>query len=221
MLRRTLVLPGVGLLDGVLGAAFGAALALGIIWIVAAVAAQAPGQNELRLDIQRSAILRQLNEILPPSGPILNALARLDPLPSITGPSPNVAAPEPRIAHAPGVRLASAQRGPRARHRLRARNRGLGLGGRSRTGRDERARRGRRAGHDGRGRGQPSGSGGASDRLRPQRRRGSVARAGTPSALPEPRCRALPTARRRRSSAIPRTAPSTCSPRESAARRSC
>ena len=33
--------------------------------------------------------------LLPPSGPILNALARLDPLPSITGPSPDVAAPAP------------------------------------------------------------------------------------------------------------------------------
>jgi uncharacterized membrane protein required for colicin V production len=107
MLRRTLVLPGFGLLDGVLGAAFGAALGLGIIWIVAAVAAQAPGQSELRADIQRSAILRHLNEILPPSGAILNALARLDPLPSITGPSPGVGAPEPRIARAPGVRVAS------------------------------------------------------------------------------------------------------------------
>lgn len=107
MVRRTIVLPGIGVLDGVLGAAFGAVLGLGIIWIVAAVAAQAPGQGELRADIQRSAILRGLNAILPPSGPILNALARLDPLPSITGPSPGVAAPEPRIAHAPGVRLAS------------------------------------------------------------------------------------------------------------------
>jgi S1-C subfamily serine protease len=107
MLRRTLVLPGVGLLDGALGAALGAALALGIVWIVAAVAAQAPGQGHLRADIQRSAILSQLNELLPPSGPILNALARLDPLPSITGPSPGVAAPEPRIAHLPGVRAAS------------------------------------------------------------------------------------------------------------------
>jgi S1-C subfamily serine protease len=107
MLRRTLVLPGVGLLDGALGAALGAALALGIVWIVAAVAAQAPGQGHLRADIQRSAILSKLNELLPPSGPILNALARLDPLPSITGPSPGVAAPEPRIAHLPGVRAAS------------------------------------------------------------------------------------------------------------------
>jgi S1-C subfamily serine protease len=107
MLRRTIVLPGVGLLDGVLGAALGAALALGIVWIVAAVAAQAPGQTQLRNDIQRSTILSRLNELLPPSGPILNALSRLDPLPSITGPSPNVAPPEPRVARAPGVRAAS------------------------------------------------------------------------------------------------------------------
>jgi S1-C subfamily serine protease len=107
MLRRTIVIPGVGLLDGVLGAALGAALALGIVWIVAAVAAQTPGQRHLRADIQRSAILSKLNELLPPSGPILNALSRLDPLPSITGPSPNVAAPEPRIAHVAGVRAAS------------------------------------------------------------------------------------------------------------------
>lgn len=107
MVRRSVALSGIGLLDGVLGAAFGAALGLGIIWIVAAVAAQAPGQSELRADIQRSAILRELNELLPPSGPILNALSRLDPLPSITGPSPSVGAPEPAIARAPGVRRAS------------------------------------------------------------------------------------------------------------------
>lgn len=106
-LRRTLIIPGMGLLDGGLGAAFGAALGLGIIWIAAAVAAQTPGQSQLRADIQQSAILRRLNEILPPSGPVLNALARLDPLPSITGPSPDVAAPEPRVARAPGVRTAS------------------------------------------------------------------------------------------------------------------
>ncbi len=106
-LRRTLIIPGLGLFDGMLGALLGAALALGIVWIIAAVAAQTPGQHELRADIQRSAILRKLNAILPPSGPILNALARLDPLPSITGPSPDVAAPEPRIARDPGVRAAA------------------------------------------------------------------------------------------------------------------
>jgi len=107
MLRRTLIIPGLGILDGVLGALLGVALGLGIVWIVAAVAAQTPGQAQLRADIQRSVILRRLNNVLPPSGSILNALARLDPLPSITGPSPNVAAPEPALARAPGVKSAS------------------------------------------------------------------------------------------------------------------
>jgi S1-C subfamily serine protease len=106
-LKRTLIVPGIGLLDGVLGALLGAALALGIVWIVAAVAGQAPGEAQLRADIQHSAILRQLNEVLPPSGPILNALSRLDPLPSITGPSPDVAAPQPRVAGTPSLRRAS------------------------------------------------------------------------------------------------------------------
>ncbi len=83
------------------------ALALGIVWIVAAVVAQAPDETQLRNDVQRSAILRELNVLLPPSGPILNALARLDPLPSISGPSPDVAPPPPAIARTPGVRAAS------------------------------------------------------------------------------------------------------------------
>jgi S1-C subfamily serine protease len=106
-LRRTLIIPGMGMLDGLLGAALGAALGLGIVWIVAAVAAQTPGHDQLRADIQRSVILRELNQALPPSGRILNALARLDPLPSITGPSPDVAPPAPGIARAPGVAAAS------------------------------------------------------------------------------------------------------------------
>jgi S1-C subfamily serine protease len=106
-LRRTLLIPGMGLLDGVLGALLGVALALGVVWILAAVAGQAPGEAQLRADIQRSAILSRLNEVLPPSGPILNALSRLDPLPSITGPSPDVAPPQKRVARTPGVRRAA------------------------------------------------------------------------------------------------------------------
>jgi S1-C subfamily serine protease len=105
--RRTLIVPGFGLFDGLLGAALGAALGLGIVWIVAAVAAQTPGERQLRVDIQRSAILRELNQLLPPSGPILNALSRLDPLPQVAGPTPDVAPPLPRIGRAPGVRAAS------------------------------------------------------------------------------------------------------------------
>jgi S1-C subfamily serine protease len=106
-LRRLMIVPGMGMLDGLLGAVLGVALALGIAWIGAAVASQTAGPSQLIADIQRSAILRRLNQLLPPSGPVLDVLARLDPLPSITGPSPDVAAPEPAIARAAGVRAAA------------------------------------------------------------------------------------------------------------------
>ena len=106
-LRRSLVIPGLGVLDGILGAALGVVVGLGIVWIAAAVAAQAPGESHLRADIQRSVILRGLNELLPPSGPVLGALARLDPLPSITGPAPGVAAPEPRLIGDSAVRASA------------------------------------------------------------------------------------------------------------------
>ncbi len=106
--RSTLVVPGLGLIDGALGALLSAAVGLGIVWIVAAVVAQVPNATQLRASIQRSAILGVLNDLLPPSGPVLGALARLDPLPSIPGPLPAVAPPPPpRIAAEPGVRTAA------------------------------------------------------------------------------------------------------------------
>lgn len=106
-LRRTLVLPGFGLLDGAFGAVLSAMLGLAIAWILAAVALQARSDPQLRADIQHSAILSELNQILPPTGPILNVLASLDPLPRVTGPLPNVSPPSAAIAREPGVRVAS------------------------------------------------------------------------------------------------------------------
>jgi len=44
--------------------------------------------------------------VLPPSGPILQALARFDPFPSIRGPAANVPPPNSRIARDPEVRAA-------------------------------------------------------------------------------------------------------------------
>jgi hypothetical protein len=87
-----------GVLDGVAGSALVGCLGLGLVWIAGAVALQTPGARELREPIQRSAILSELNEHLPPSGPILQALARFDPFPEIDGPSPNVPPPDSRIA---------------------------------------------------------------------------------------------------------------------------
>src|SRR5262245_16278512 len=95
-----------GVLDGVGGAALLACLGLFLIWIAGAVALQTPGARELREPIQRSAILKQLNTVLPPSGAILKALARFDPFPSIRGPSANVPPPNAKIARDPDVELA-------------------------------------------------------------------------------------------------------------------
>jgi S1-C subfamily serine protease len=106
-IRRVLVLPGLGLVDGLLGALLSAALGLAIAWILAAVILQATPTTQLRADIQRSEILRELNRLLPPSGPILGVLASLDPLPQVAGPLPSAAPPSPLIAHDPGVRAAA------------------------------------------------------------------------------------------------------------------
>jgi hypothetical protein len=92
-----------GLLDGLGGALLVACLGLLLVWIGGAVALQTPGARELREPIQRSAILQELNEALPPSGGILQALARFDPFPTINGPAANVRPPNAAIARDPQV----------------------------------------------------------------------------------------------------------------------
>lgn len=104
--RAALRLPGLRTVDGLLGAVFTACVGLGIAWVVGAVALQSAGSTPLRRDIQRSAILQELDQLLPPSGPVLNALARFDPLPSVRGPAANVPAPTRGILATAGVRNA-------------------------------------------------------------------------------------------------------------------
>ena len=112
-IRRRLSFRAADVLDGVGGAFLVATLGLALVWIAGAVALQTPGARELRGDIQRSTILAKLNEALPPSGSILNALARVDPFPRIRGPAADVPPPTRRIlrdrdvqqAHASVVRI--------------------------------------------------------------------------------------------------------------------
>jgi len=106
-LRNGLWLPGLGALDGLLGALLSMAIGLGLAWLAGAVVLQTPGLGELRRDVQRSFVLRRLNAALPPSGPVLNALARFDPLPSISGPGAAVPPPSPRVLREPAVRAAA------------------------------------------------------------------------------------------------------------------
>jgi uncharacterized membrane protein required for colicin V production len=104
-LRRVLIVPQLNAFDGLFGGLLAVAIGLGVVWIAAAVVDQAPGVGSLREAVQRSAILRALNATLPPSGPVLDALARLDPLPHISGPSTTaLAPPPPALARSPAVR---------------------------------------------------------------------------------------------------------------------
>ena len=96
--------PVTGALDGIGGAGLTAAVALGLAWVFGAVALHTPGAAELRREVQRSAILRGLNDLLPPSGPILNALNRIDPRPAISGPRAFVGPPDAAIIRDPEAR---------------------------------------------------------------------------------------------------------------------
>src|SRR5256714_9994100 len=113
--------PGTHVADGAGGALLIAALALGLAWVFGAVALHAPGAGELRRDVQRSLILGHLNSLLPPSGPIINALNRVDPRPSVNGPSASVRPPSGQAGQHPRLIVAGRRRGnmPRTacRHR--------------------------------------------------------------------------------------------------------
>jgi S1-C subfamily serine protease len=89
--------------DGAGGAALIAAVALGLAWVFGAVLLHAPSTTRLRADIQQSLILRSLNDVLPPTGPLLNALDRVDPAPTVLGPAAPVAVPDAKIASDPEV----------------------------------------------------------------------------------------------------------------------
>jgi S1-C subfamily serine protease len=108
VMRRRLVIPGLGAVDAGLGALLSVFVALGMAWLAGAILLQAPqASRELRRHVQRSAILRGLNDVLPPNGVILHALARFDPFPSIEGPEANVPAPTAKIARDPDVQRAA------------------------------------------------------------------------------------------------------------------
>jgi S1-C subfamily serine protease len=104
-LRAKVRRPRLSTFDAAGGLVLGAVAGLAVVWVLGAVALLLPGQTDLRRGAQGSALLRRLNEVIPPTD-LLNALARIDPFPAITGPAAPVAPPDPRLAHAPSVRRA-------------------------------------------------------------------------------------------------------------------
>jgi S1-C subfamily serine protease len=89
--------------DGALGAMLLAAFAVGVVWVSAAAIIQSRANRDLRREIRASAVIKEINELLPPSSGILEAISRIDPVPQINGPSADVPAPPPAIANDPEV----------------------------------------------------------------------------------------------------------------------
>jgi S1-C subfamily serine protease len=84
----------------------GAAAGLALVWIFGAAALLLPNQRSLRQSVQRSEVLRRLNDIVPPER-LLNVLARVDPFPSIAGPPIPDEPPTPAVVDDPVVRAAA------------------------------------------------------------------------------------------------------------------
>jgi len=100
-----LAVPPLRALDTLGGFALGGGIGLALVWVVGAVALHVPGQTELREEVQRSRILREINRQVPPSR-LLDAIERVDLLDRIAGPQARVAPPDPALLRDPGVRRA-------------------------------------------------------------------------------------------------------------------
>jgi len=93
--------------DSLGGIVLGAATGIALVWVVGATALLVPGQTRLRREVQRSTIVRRLDEQVPPSR-LLGLLARIDPFPSITGPAAPKSPPSPVILRRSAVLRAKA-----------------------------------------------------------------------------------------------------------------
>jgi uncharacterized membrane protein required for colicin V production len=94
--------------DGIGGALLMSAVALGIVWVLGAVVLYMPGTDSFRRDAQRSVLLGGINDVMPPSGPLIQALNRISPLPSFATSPGEIASPDAGTGASPAVRRASA-----------------------------------------------------------------------------------------------------------------
>jgi S1-C subfamily serine protease len=105
-LRTRMLKPSLSTFDSGGGLVLGALAGLTLVWVLGAVALLLPGQTDLRRGAQGSALLQRLNKVVPPTD-LLNALARIDPFPTIAGPGASVAPPDPSLVREPEVRRAA------------------------------------------------------------------------------------------------------------------
>ena len=99
-------IPGMRLLDRFAGLLLGLVAGVFLCWAIGAVLLYLPGETELRRSVQRSAILGEINEVVPPER-LLEELERVDPIGVFLGPPAIVAPPDKGLATDPDVIRAS------------------------------------------------------------------------------------------------------------------
>jgi S1-C subfamily serine protease len=93
-------------IDSVGGFVLGGAAGLALVWVLGASALLVPGQTSFRRAAQKSEVLQQLYDAVPPAK-FMRLLARVDPFPAIAGPATPVRPPDPRLLRTPAVRAAA------------------------------------------------------------------------------------------------------------------
>jgi S1-C subfamily serine protease len=105
-LRGSLPSPPLRAIDSFGGFVLGGAAGLALVWVLGASALLVPGQTSLRRAAQKSEVLQQLYDAVPPAK-FMRLLARVDPFPAIAGPATPVRPPDPRLLRSPAVRAAA------------------------------------------------------------------------------------------------------------------
>jgi Trypsin-like peptidase domain/Colicin V production protein len=105
---RARVAPSLGRADGLLGAGLSACVALGIAWLLGAVALAIPDSTSLHHDVRASATLRGLDRLLPSTGGLLHALRPFDPVTALSGPQAQISDPTVRVLRSNAVHAAEA-----------------------------------------------------------------------------------------------------------------
>ena len=103
VLRDALRLTPFRLIDALGGLVLGAATAVAVLWIVAAVAFHLPQTSIVRERARESTLLSKLISTLPPQN-VMSALAGIDPFPLIVGPAAPAQAPDSSVLTAAGLR---------------------------------------------------------------------------------------------------------------------
>jgi uncharacterized membrane protein required for colicin V production len=100
------VIPGMHFLDRLAGLVLGLVAGVFLCWAIGAVLLYLPGETDLRRSVQRSLILSEINDVVPPER-LLEELERVDPIGVFLGPPAIVAPPEKGIATDPDVARAA------------------------------------------------------------------------------------------------------------------